>query len=409
MKILIVSQYFWPEAFRINDLVRALRDASHDVTVLTAIPNYPQGKFFEGYGVFKRARESFEGIPVRRVPIVSRGKGHGARLAVNYLSFLVSASVFGPALARGDYDVIFVFEPSPVTVAVPAIFLRKLKGIPLIFWVQDLWPDNVTAVAGGRRKLASAALEKLVRWIYARCDLILVQSRAFVNSVRARTPERVPIRYFPNSAEEVYTTTPPRSGDNILGAGFRVVFAGNIGAAQDFPTILGAAEILRAHSDIHWDILGEGRVRAFVEEQIAGRGLGSQVHLLGSFPLEQMPRYFSSADALLVTLRRDPSFALTVPSKIQSCLASGRPIVAAIEGEAARIVEEANAGICCAPESPEALASAVLKLYRIPLDEREKLGQNGRAYFEREFERTMLLEKLEGWMTDLVTRTAPRE
>jgi colanic acid biosynthesis glycosyl transferase WcaI len=413
LRILIVTQYFWPEEFRVNDIAVGLRDASHEVTVLTGIPNYPYGSFFPGYGLFSNRKESFNGITVHRVPLLPRGKARGVRLALNYLTFFVSASVLSPARLKHQFDVIFVYGPSPITVAIPALLLKRRWKVPVVLWVQDLWPESVYAVADTAPKSLRSLLDRMVRWIYSRCDLILVQSRAFIPSVRKRTPERVPIRYFPNTAEEFYR--PRVNGSDgaketrLLPSGFRVMFAGNIGAAQDFPTILDAASRLRDYNDIQWIILGDGHLRAWVAAEIGRRNLGKCVHLPGRFAVESMPRFFASADVLLATLRHDPVFALTVPSKVQSYLACGRPVLAALEGEGARIVEEAAAGLSCPPQSPDALAAAVLELYRMSHDERESLGRNGRSYFEQQFARPLLLKRLDGWMSDVVNGRLPRE
>jgi glycosyltransferase involved in cell wall biosynthesis len=241
-----------------------------------------------------------------------------------------------------------------------------------------------------------------VRFIYRHCDLVLVQSRAFVARVEALGVEARKILYFPNSAEELYrpveTGAQPASGQALLPDGFRVMFAGNIGAAQDFETILAAAERLRAQRDVHWTIIGDGRMQAWVEQEIARRGLQDSVHLLGRHPVRSMARFFASADVMLVTLRQDPVFALTIPSKVQSYLACGRPIIAALDGEGARVVAESGAGIAAGAGDAGALAEGVLTLYRMPKPEREAMGRRGREYFEQNFERSLLLGRLEEWM-----------
>jgi glycosyltransferase involved in cell wall biosynthesis len=250
-------------------------------------------------------------------------------------------------------------------------------------------------------------VESLVRFIYSHCDLVLVQSRAFVARVEALGVEARKICYFPNSAEELYRPVEaglqPVSGQELLPDGFRVMFAGNIGTAQDFETILAAAERLRAQRDIHWAIIGDGRRQAWVEQEIARRGLQDSVHLLGRHPVRSMAGFFASADVMLVTLRRDPAFALTIPSKVQSYLACGRPIIAALDGEGARVIEESGAGIAVRAGDSGALAAGVLKLYHMPRQERETMGRRGRLYFEQHFERELLLSRLEQWMRDLAT------
>jgi colanic acid biosynthesis glycosyl transferase WcaI len=403
MRILVVTQYFWPEGFRINDLALGLRERGHEVTVYTGKPNYPGGQFFPGYGFFNRPTEDYHGVRVVRVPLVPRGAGTGYRLALNYLSFAVFASVLAPLRCRGSFDAILVYEPSPITVGLPAIVLKALKRAPLLFWVQDLWPESLSATGAVRAPWVLRTVERLVRFIYRRCDRVLVQSRAFIEPIArlGTAPER--IVYFPNSAEALYRPVAVEDASaerGLMPGGFIVMFAGNIGAAQDFGTVLSAAERLKSHADIRWVVIGDGRVLHWVESEVARRGLTGTVHLLGRHPVEAMPRFFAHAGALLVTLRKDAIFALTIPAKVQSYLACARPVVAALDGEGARVIAEAGAGLAVPAEDTQALADAVLALYRMPPAERLAMGQRGRAYFEAHFERGRLLGQLEGWMRE---------
>jgi len=404
MNILIVTQYFWPENFRINDLAIGLHEKGHNISVLTGIPNYPGGRFFEGYGLFRKRSENYHGISVLRVPLFSRGKGTGFRLAVNYLSFALSASIWGPFICRDNYDIIFVYEPSPITVGIPALVLKKIKSVPVIFWMQDLWPESLTAAGAVKSKIVLKLFEFLVRIIYLGCDKILAQSRAFIPNILRLTGDSKQVLYYPNSAEEFYQ--PINVADNaheqvIMPKGFRITFAGNIGAAQDFETILAAAELIKEQKDIKWVIIGEGRMLPWVKDQVTKRGLESTVNFPGRYPAEAMPRFFAISDVLLVSLKKEPIFSLTIPAKIQSYLACAKPIIAALDGEGAKVVEESGAGIACPAENPDALAKTVLKIYDMPEKDRQLMGKNGRIYFERNFERNMLIDRLESWMDEL--------
>lgn len=410
LHVLIVTQYFWPEDFRINDLALGLRDRGHTVSILTGKPNYPAGEFFDGYGFLKKAKESYQGMEVRRVPLITRGRGGGIRLAANYLSFAVFASALAPLMCRGSYDVIIVFEPSPITVGFPARVLRAITRAPVLFWVQDLWPETVQAMGAIRSPAVLKCMQSLSRFVYRGCDRILVQSRAFMEPIRKLGIASERIRYFPNTAEAVYepVVLPANAAElALLPEGFRVMFAGNIGAAQDFGTIIEAAERLRARTDIHWVVLGGGRLETWVREQVRARGLTDTFHLLGRYPVARMPRFFAAADVLLVTLKREPVLALTIPSKLQSYLACGRPVVATLEGEGARVVRESGAGIVVEPEDAQGLADAVLSLASMPETEREALGAAGRRYFEKHFERERLLKQLEEWMIELAGSSSP--
>lgn len=412
MKVLIVTQYFWPEEFRINDLVADFARRGHDVTVLTGMPNYPSGHLFQGYGLNGPWEECYQGARVVRIPLIPRGVAHPWMLFLNYLSFAVAGCVLGSLRVRDQFDVVFVFAPSPITVALPAITLAKRHAVPLVLWVLDLWPESLTAAGGIRNPIVLGGVGALVRYIYRRCDLILVQSRGFVHRVQGMGADATRIRYFPSWAESLYSDGTQQSSVGFgvyLPEGFVVMFAGNLGAAQGLDVVIDAAQELRDHSDIHWVLLGDGRMRDRLLTEVTARGLTGTVHFIGRRPLQEMPWFFSRADALLVTLRKDEIFALTIPGKLQSYLASGRPILAALDGEGARIVEEAKAGIACPAEDAKALASAVLRLYSMPRDERERMGMSGRAYYESNFRREMLLDRLDTWLRELVACTNDRK
>ncbi len=399
MNILIVSQYFYPENFRINDLAEGMVKRGHRVTVLTGIPNYPDGRFFSGYGWFRRRRETWQGVDIVRAPLVARGKGGGLRLALNYVSFALFASVVGRRRLGRDYDVIFVFETSPVTVGIPAIVMKRLTGAPILFWILDLWPQSVSATTGIDAPWVLKPLSMLTRWIYRHCDRLLVQSRGFVAPVEAMGGER--ILYFPSWAEQLYRPLPRQALPVSLPKGFCVMIAGNIGAAQDFPAILAAAEQLKDQDDIHWIIVGDGRMANWVRGETKRRGLMSTVHLLGRYPIELMPGFFTHADALLVSLKKEHIFSLTIPGKIQSYLACGRPVIGVLDGEGARLIEEAKAGFTCGAGDSRGLAACVLDLYRMTPESRERLGANGRDYYLAHFEREKLFTRLEKWMSDM--------
>jgi glycosyltransferase involved in cell wall biosynthesis len=404
MKVLIVTQYFYPENFRVNDLAAWLVERRHEVTVLTGIPNYPSGRCFSGYGIFQRRTEMWNGVFIVRVPQVPRGNGGPIRLALNYLSFAFMSSLLGILHLDRDYDVIFVHEPSPVTVGIPAIVMRKRTRAPILFWVLDLWPESVTAAGGVRSPWVLGLLARLTRWIYSHCERVLVASRAFIPRVAAMGMAEERIAYFPNWAEEIFQPSTAIEPPAPLSPGFRVMFAGNIGVAQDFPSILEAAERLKGYPDIHWIVLGDGRMGGWVREEVVRRGIGATMHLLGSYPPEQMPQFFAHADAMLVSLKPDPVFSLTVPAKLQAYMACGRPIIAMLDGEGARIVEEASAGVTCPAGDGHALAEAVLRMERLSLQTRATMGAQARAYSIVNFEREQTFRRLEAWMAEAAGR-----
>ncbi|HPV44383.1 MAG TPA: glycosyltransferase family 4 protein [Methylotenera sp.] len=395
MRILIFNQYFWPESFRVNDIACALKARGHEVEVMTGKPNYPEGKFFTGYGTWDIKKESWRDIPIYRVPIFARGVKSGFKLALNYFSFVLSGLLFAPWLLRKKkYNVIFVYAPSPIFQVIPASFLGWLKGVPVVLWVQDLWPQSAAATGYVKSPFLLNLLEKLVRFSYAHTDLLLVQSEAFIEPVAKLAPN-IPIAYYPNSVEKEFYSPQAISTPYIesLQSGFTVLFAGNVGAVQAMETIVTAAEKLQSYPEIKIVILGRGSKIDWVAQQIFERKL-TNLHLEGRFPVETMPILMRQASALLVTLTNQPIFELTIPSKIQAYLAVGRPIIACLNGEGARLVNEAQAGIAVQAEDAEGLSQAMLKLYQMTDAERELMGNNGRAYFKRHFDEEMLTNKL---------------
>jgi len=411
MRILVVSQYFWPETFRINEIVEHLAARGHDVTVLTGRPNYPAGELFPEYRARPGDFASYRGARIVRVPHVLRGNSRLGRM-LNYITYAVSGTAIGAWRLRGEgFDAILVFQLSPVTSALPALLQRRTKRAPVAMVVLDLWPETLSAVGAVRSALALSLVGRLVSYIYERCDCILVQSQAFVPSVRRRAGEAADVRYFPAWAETAFEgsleAVQPAPELAPYRGTFNVMFAGNIGEAQDFPAILAAADRIRHRTDIRWLVLGDGGAAEAVRAEIAARGLGERVVLLGRYPLDRMPSFFKEAGALLVTLKAGPAFAMTIPGKVQSYMSAGKPIVAMLDGEGARVIAEAGAGLVAPSGDSAALAEAVLTLAGRDPAERERMGAAGRAYCRRNFDRADLLGRLEGWLEELAHRCRP--
>lgn len=407
MRLLVVSQYFWPENFRINDLVAEMVKRGHQVTVLTGLPNYPDGEIFSEYSNDRARFSDFQGAKIFRVPMMPRGRG-GLRLVLNYLSFAISASLLGPwKLRKLKFDVILAYEPSPITVGLPAVLLRKIKKAPLVFWVLDLWPETLQAIGVVRSPFILSLVGRLVRFIYKRCDLILAQSKSFIPQIQKYAHENSEIVYFPSWAESVFGTQSHEPAPELAcqAGDFNIMFAGNIGDAQDFPSILSAAENLKAYSQIKWLIVGDGRMAQWVADEIKRRELQACVIMLGRYPVERMPSFYMHANALLVSLKDEPIFSMTIPGKLQSYLAAGIPVLAMLNGEGAAVVESANAGLSCAAGDAAALSDAVLKLVNMSSDERDVMGRNGLDVTLREFDRNTLINQLELWMTNMKSGT----
>ncbi len=401
MKIVVVSQYFWPESFIINDLVKMLAAQGHYVQVLTGKPNYPDGKIFPGYKVAGCIDESYGSyVSVHRVPLRPRGKGGAQSLILNYLSFVFNGLRLFPRALSGNtekFDAILVFAPSPITSVIPAIYLKWRFKTHLAVWVQDLWPESLSATGFIRNRVALRLVGWLVRGIYACTDTLLVQSKAFKVPV-ARYAREDKIVYYPNCYLDSPLQTEtcaqvPADLLTLLEQNFCLVFAGNLGTAQSVETLVRTAERLRHLANCKLVLVGSGSMVGWIEEQKALRGLDNLV-LAGRFPSSEMPQFFSRAAGLLVTLRREEIFAYTIPSKVQAYLAAGRPIIAALDGEGARVINEAGAGLSCAAEDFVGLAHCIEQLFHMSAAVRDKLGQSGREYFLANFEMTRQSKRL---------------
>ena len=393
--MLVVSQYYWPEGFRINDVTRSLVDRGIHVDVLTGKPNYPGGRIYDGYRLWGCESEEFHGVQINRVPLIPRGKNSKVQLAINYLSFIFFGLIIGPWLERGKrYDVVFVYGLSPLLLAIPALFIGWIKKAPVIIWVQDLWPQSLSATGYIRNRWLLWLVELAVRFIYRHADMILVQSQAFIKPVGTLAGD-TPVEYYPNSVDPSFALPAINEPPDVAGLGtdFSVMFAGNIGRAQAVEVIVDAAIRLKDYEDIQFVVLGDGSRREWMLQQVAEFNLNN-LHLPGRFPVETMPGFMQKASALLVTLSDQEIFAYTVPNKVQAYMAAGRPIIACLPGEGVRLVEEAGAGIGVQAEDGEALAAAILQLYKMPYSAREEMGRKGRAYFYEFFDHEKLVDQL---------------
>jgi glycosyltransferase involved in cell wall biosynthesis len=398
-----MSQYFWPESFSINDVVRSLKVRGIDVTFLTGKPNYPDGNVFVGYRAWGCRRENWQGIPVLRVPLVPRGKNSAAGLAANYLSFIFSVMLFGPWLLRKKrFDAILVYCPSPLLQALSALYLGRIKGTPVIVWVQDLWPESLESTGYVKNRLVFSLVKKLVQFLYRRTHHILISSRSFAAPISAMVPG-AKVSYLPNSIHSSFSApdSAPRTPMPVLDEGFCVVFAGNIGAAQAMEVIVGAASQLTSYPEIRFVIIGSGSRLEWMQQEVRDRGLAN-VHLVGRYPGEAMPYLLSKAGALLVTLAGRPIFAATVPNKVQAYLAAGRPVIGCLNGEGARLIEEAGAGITVQAEDADGLSRAILSLYRMTPEARKEMGDNGRLFYRQNFDHEQLVDRLVGLIKDTV-------
>ena len=397
MRILVVCQYFHPEEFKVNELVEGLVERGNEVTVLTGKPTYPRGPYPNGYKFWGIQKEMYKGAIVIRLPELTRGKGGIVGVVKSLFSFLISSTWY----ARHhdiEADAILCFQLSPVTMANAALIYKRRTGAKLVHWVQDLWPESVTATTFLKDGPVISLLNKFVTKIYKESDVILVQSKAFGKNICAKGDFKEKLVYAPNWAEDsfIHADTsidadfPLQSNDKE----FRVMFAGNIGEAQDFGNIIRAANLTRDIQQIKWIIVGDGRARETSEKEVARFGLNDTVRFLGRYPVDTMPKFFAQADAMLVTLKDEFIFSLTIPSKIQAYMASGKPILTMTNGVGNDVVEEARCGLTAYAEDYTTLAANVKRMYAMSKDELAGMGRSAKAYYEKNFAKEMVIDRV---------------
>ena len=385
MRILFITQWFDPEpTFKGLAFARELASRGHEVEVVTGFPNYPGGKLYPGYRMRLRQIELVEGVRVVRVPLYPSHDGSSVRRAVNYLSFGLSAAVLGLPVVRQP-DVAYVYHP-PATTAFPAIVARALRRLPFVYDVQDLWPDSIRATGMLRRGFGLRLVERWCEITYRLADRLVVLSPGFRNALveRGVPPEKISVIYNWCDEGEIHPRPPDQELARALGLAGRVnvIFAGNMGLAQALESVLECALLCReTMPEVQFVFVGSGLDRGRLEERARSMGLPN-VLFLPARPVEEIGPVLALADALLVHLKDDPLFRITVPSKTQAYLAAGRAIIMAVQGDAAELVTQAGAGICCRSEDPEALAAAIQQLVQLGRQARQRMGTAGRRYYE---------------------------
>lgn len=394
--MLVVSQYYDPEPFRINDMCRSWVKRGYQVTVITGIPNYPEGRFYSGYGWFKKRREFKDGITIYRLPILSRGSS-SLRLALNYASFMM-AGWFWAKTSRIKADVVFNFEVSPMTQALPAIWYAKRRKIPSIIYIQDLWPDNVETVAGVKNAWVLKRLDRMTKRIYTRSTKLLVTSPSFKDTLIERGVSESKVTYWPQYAESHHKPYPKKATNP-----FTVMFTGNLGDAQGLDVLPRLALALKSanHDDIHFTLVGDGRQKAALIDQINSLEVEDMFTLVGRRPSTDVPKLLSEADCAFLSFKDTPLFHKTIPAKLQTYLACGKPIFAIAAGETKRIIEEANVGLCVEPGDEKAALKALITLKKTDEKTFNQWSKNAVIYAKKHFDKKTLMDQFDAMVEEI--------
>lgn len=394
MRILVFSHYFWPEDFRINDLLHELSLKGHAIEVITGKPNYPEGNIFEDFKNAPEYFQNYKNIRITRLNILPRGNNLFSQF-LNYLSYVYKTSIFVVTnYKKINFDLIFVYMPSPITVCIPAILLKFLTRKPMIYWVLDLWPETLRAIGLIRWKINLFLLSKIINFFYNRADLILGSSHSFVKSISSRSS--TPVNFFPNWAEGIFEEYEFIEYEPDSEGTFSILFAGNIGISQDLEKVVDAFSIARKNnSALKLKIVGEGRNLQSVKNKVQELNLGKSVIFYGRKPISQMPKIYEDADALIISLKNDEALSKTIPGKLPSCLISKRPILSMASGEVSEIVNASNCGLTAMSGEVDDLARNMLSISNKKIEELRKIGLNGHIFYNENFERKNLINFFE--------------
>lgn len=388
--ILVISQYFYPEQFRINDMCCEWVKRGYKVTVLTGIPNYPQGKFYEGYGLNKKRREIWNGIEIFRIPLIPRGHS-SLGLVLNYFSFPVSGW-FWNLFNKIKADYVFMFETSPMTQCKIGCWYAKKHKVPLYLYVQDLWPENVEIITGIHNPIVIQPIQRMVDKIYQMCTDIFVTSPSFKKIICERNVPKDKVHYWPQYAEEFYVPSENANISKIPNDGsFKIIFTGNIGYAQGLQILPQTAKVLSG-LNIKFVMVGEGRYLGELKKKIEENNVADKFLMIPRQPAERIPELLAACDVAFLSFQDEKLWTMTIPAKLQSYLACGMPVIASAAGETKRIIEEAKCGICSTIGDAEELAKAIEEIMKMDLAEMKK---NSRKYFENNFSKQILMDKID--------------
>ena len=398
-KLLVICQHFWPEAFRINDICDYLVDKGCQIEVLCGIPNYPKGQFYPGYSYLKNRKQQHNGVSIRRVFELPRGDNSNFRIFLNYISFPLASLFHVPRLLTKKYDKILIYQLSPVLMSVAGIIVGKLRKTETTMYVLDLWPENLFSVLHVKNRLLKKLAYSISHWHYRHVDKLVVLSEKMKHQLLEITGiAEDKIVVLPQACEKIYELeVHDKKLENRFSKGFNVLFAGNISPAQSFETIIGAAKELKSMgaNDINWIIVGDGMSRKWLESEVTKAGLSDCFFFEGQKAISEIPAYTAMADTLVGCLVKSTLLEATIPAKVMSYLAAGRPIVLAMDGEVRELINKTiKCGYAGPTEDSKTLASNVKKIYDLSPKEREVLGKHGKQYHLKHFERNIILGRL---------------
>ena len=399
--ILVISQYFYPEQFRINDMACEWVKRGYKVTVLTGIPNYPMGKYFEGYDLTHKRHEIWNGVEIIRIPLIARGSNSIGMMA-NYGSFVVSG-FFWNLVNKIKADEVFIYEVSPMTQALVGVQYAKQHKVPCYLYVTDLWPDNVEIVTGIHNPAVIGPINSMVNYVYKHCDRIFTSSQSFISKMVERGVDRDKLEFWPQYAEEFYKPYVPDVTENLghetgipQDDKLNIIFAGNIGYAQGLGVLVEAAALLKKNnSSARFNIVGNGRYKDEMLEAIHKQGVDEYFNFLDRQAAEDIPKFMAASDVALICLSKSEVFAMTIPAKTQSCMACGMPILVSADGEVGEIIKDAGCGLVSASGDAEGLAENIIKMGNMSKAELDNLGKRSGDFFDSHFSKKMLMDRMD--------------
>lgn len=396
--ILVISQYFYPEQFRVNDICREWAKRGYKVTVVTGIPNYPQGEFYEGYDYKNKRTETWEGIEIIRLPIKPRKKG-SVNLALNYMSF-VEKGFKWVHTTKLRADEVFIYEVSPMTQALVGVWYAKKYKLKCNIYVTDLWPENVEIVLDIHNKLFLGSIGMMVDYIYKNCDYIFTSSKSFINKIARRNISTEKLIFWPQYAEEFYQKKEKEDPLEIPNDGVvNFAFAGNLGTAQGLDVLVEAAKLLKNKSlTVRFNMIGNGRYEDELKQHIHDAEVDSYFNFIPRKPAEDIPSYFAWSDAALITLAKSEVYSMTIPAKTQSCLACGMPILVSADGEVQDVIREANCGFANDSGDAKGLADNIERFSALTMEEKKILSDNAVNYYKANFDKKLLMDKMEEYI-----------